>query len=231
MPDLRIEQALYGNPDAGGYRFLARSPGFLDTWLPGAQRLCAGFGERPAGVACSGCIFAKPLGKGQVAVVQVADQGNDDAGRPGALGFRLLVLPRDVYSEWITDPFLVSERFPPLWEQRGELPTLAWPDELLPPRTVEQVQQVLKSGSTPTLLGGMQALLDGGRLVFERPAPAPELVRALWMLLPTSTRGHLWPATFAFGNELEFDVLVLPRADPEAFADYLSEEQAGDYPE
>ena len=28
-----IEQALYGGQDAGGYRFLARSPGFGDDWL------------------------------------------------------------------------------------------------------------------------------------------------------------------------------------------------------
>ena len=88
MPDLFIEQAIYGSQGAGGYRFLARSPGFLDDWLPEAQRLCTAFGERPAGVPCPAAVFAQPLGKQHVAVVQVADQGTDDAGRPGALGFR-----------------------------------------------------------------------------------------------------------------------------------------------
>src|SRR5579883_2305933 len=113
MPDLFIEQAIYGSQGAGGYRFLARSPGFLDDWLPEAQRLCTAFGERPAGVPCPAAVFAQPLGKQHVAVVQVADQGTDDAGRPGALGFRLLVLPRPIYSRWIGDPFLVAEHFPP----------------------------------------------------------------------------------------------------------------------
>src|SRR5262249_48335814 len=89
MPDIPIEQAIYGNHGGDGYRFLARSPGFLDDWLPLAQQVCAGFGERPAGVSCPGCVFARPFGKDQVAVVQAADQGTE-AGRPGALGFRLL---------------------------------------------------------------------------------------------------------------------------------------------
>ncbi len=240
MPDLLIEQAIYGSQGAGGYRFLARSPGFREEWLPEAQRLCTAFGERPAGVACSAAVFAQPLGKQHVAVVQVADQGIDDAGRPGALGFRLLVLPRPVYARWIGDPFLVAEQFPPPWNARGDLPALAWPDEPLPPRTVEEVRRILRpAGEGPdagvsqsaTFLGGVQALVDGGRLVFERPAPAPELVRNLWALLPASTRGHLWPASFAFGNELGFHLLVVPRVRGEEVVGYLTEEQAGDYPE
>src|SRR5262249_32597130 len=89
-----IEQAIYGSLDGGGYRFLAKSPGFLDEWLPLAERLCTRFGERPAGVRCPAALFALPLGPGYVAVVQVADVGADDAGRPGALGFYLLAVPR-----------------------------------------------------------------------------------------------------------------------------------------
>jgi len=77
----------------------------------------------------------------------------------------------------------------------------------------------------------VQALVDGGRLVFERPAPATELVRNFWLLLPQSVRCALWPASFAFGNALHFDVVVVPRAEPEQFAGYVTEEQAGDYPQ
>ena len=82
-----------GSQDEGGYRFLARSPGFPEDWLAEAERLCTGFGERPADIHCPGAVFALPFARKQVAVVQVADQGRDDAGRPGALAFRLLVLP------------------------------------------------------------------------------------------------------------------------------------------
>src|SRR3954466_528377 len=105
MEEITIEQAVYGGHGQGGYRFLARSPGFLDDWLPEAERLCTGFGERPAGVSCPGCLSARPFGPGHVAVVKAADQGHDDAGRPGALGFRLLILPRPLYEDLGGDPF------------------------------------------------------------------------------------------------------------------------------
>jgi hypothetical protein len=225
-----IEQAIYGGQDVGGYRFLARSPGFREEWLPAAERLCTGFGERPAGVACPQAVFARPLDD-HVAVVQVADQGRDDAGRPGALGFRLLVLPARLYADLGGDPLYVAEQLPPTWEVRGELPALEWSAGPPPYRTVEQLQKVLDVPNSPTLLGGVQMLVDGGRLVFERSEPDPKLVRSLWALLPTATRTELWPATFAFSNAHGFDVLVVPRAAGPQYERYLTEPQAGDYPE
>jgi hypothetical protein len=255
MDDITLEQAFYGS--LGGYRFLARSPGFLEEWLPEAERLCTGFGDRPAGVACVSAVFAQPFGKTHVAIVHVADQGADDNGRPGALGFHLLVLTRADYARLGGDPFAIAEHFAPPWFARGDLPALTWPAEPLPPRTVAQVQQVLqraggavlfagagvsgageeeegpevRRGGSQVLLGGCQVLVDGGRLVFERPAPDPELLRALWLLLPTSTRRTTWPATFAFGNALHFHVVVVPHAPADDYPNYTTEEQAADYPE
>src|SRR5437764_762249 len=113
MPDIPIEQAIYGGHDSGGYRFLARSAGFLDGWLAEVVRLCAGLGERPAGLSRPAALFARPLGA----------------------------------------------------------------------------------------------------------------------LLPTKSGVGLWPATFAFGNRLGFDALVVPKVQGVEFVDYLREEQAGDYPE
>jgi hypothetical protein len=227
---MHIEQAIYGGQDAGGYRFLARSPGFLDDWLPHAQQLCTSFGDRPAGVACPHALFARPFDKHHVAVVQVADQGLDDAGRPGALGFHLLLVPMDLYRALGGDPFLIAQHFPPAWQARGELSALTWDAPPPSPRSVAEVAHVLDVPDSATLLGGVQALVDGGRIVFERPKPDPEMVRSLWMLLPTSTRWERWPATFAFANTLQFDVVVLPRVDPVALPGYLLEAHAGDYP-
>ena len=156
-----IEQAIYGGQDAGGYRFLARSAGFGDDWLAEAERLCTGFGERPAGVACPECVFARPFGFRHVAVVQVADQGRDDAGRPGALGFHLLVLPQALYADLGGDPFFVAGHFPPPWPARGELPAPAWTAGGPPHRTVADICKVLDVPHSATLLGGVQALLDG----------------------------------------------------------------------
>lgn len=233
MPDIIIEQAIYGSLDTGGYRFLARSSGFQEDWLPAAQQLCADFGERPAGVRCPACVFAQPFGKKHVAVVQVADQGTDDTGRPGALGFRLLIVPIGSYNH-LGDPFAIAEQFPPTWEDRGELPALSWLEASLPYRTVAEIQRVLKRAEGPALLGGAQALVDGGQLIFQRPDPDTELMRGLWMLLPASTRRALWPASFAFGNTLAFDALVVARADGAdgaAYEGYVSEQQAEEYPQ
>ena len=230
MQTLTIEHALYGSQPGGGYRFLARSAGFLDAWLPQAERLCMGFGERPPGVACPACIFAQPFGKRHAAVIQVADQGADDAGRPGALAFYLVVLPRVVYEAWGGDPFTLAERFPPLWRARGELAPFIDAGELPAPRSIADVQRVLKRNDGPELLGATQALVDGGRVVFERQAPDTSLLRDLWLLLPTSTRAHLWPASFAFGNDLHFHAVAAPRLN-DAFDGYVTEHQAGEYPE
>src|SRR6266851_3263185 len=151
MTSIPIEQAIYGAFDGGGYRFVARSPGFREEWLAEAERLCTGFGERPAGVACPSAVFAQPLGRKHVAIIQVADQGIDDAGRPGALGFHLLVLPRLAYRGFGGDPFALAERQPPSWHSRGDLPTLEWPAEPPPPRTVAEVRRVLQRSDGPNL--------------------------------------------------------------------------------
>jgi hypothetical protein len=226
-----IEQAIYGSQDTGGYRFLARSPGFRDEWLAEAEQLCTGFGERPAGVACPHCVFARPFLRHHVAIVQAADQGTDDTGRPGALAFYLIILPRSLYVELGGDPFYIAEQFPMPWRARGELPSLSWNAGPVPPRTVAMLRKTLNVPYSATLLGGAQILLDGGRLVFERCAPDDTVLRSLWALLPTSERAELWPASFTFSNVHQFDVLVVPRASGEEYEHYITEEKVGDYPE
>ncbi len=226
-----LEHAVYGARGDRGYRFLARSPGFLDEWLPEAERLCTGFGERPAGVACPRAVFAQPFGKGRVAVVQVADQGQDDQGRPGALAFYLVVVPAGLYEHLGGDPFVLADRMPPPWSAQDTLAPLACPAPAPARRTVEEVCELLKAPNSATLFGGTQALLDGARLAFERPAPDDAILRNLWKLLPAATRKDLWPASFAFGNALGFHALVVPRLEPAMFSTYLLEDKAGDYPD
>ncbi len=226
-----IEQALYGSQGPNGYQFLARSPGFREDWLAEAERLCTGFGERPAGVACPKGVFARPFLGGRVAVVQVADQGTDSAGRPGALGFHVLILPRRLYEDLGSDPFFLADHFPPPWSARGELPVLEWTEGPPAPRTLEATRKVLDVPNSATLLGSVQALLDGGRVVFERTTPDEHLLRSLWALLPTSSRADLWPASFAFSNQHGFHAVVVPRTNGTDFDHYLTEERAGDYPE
>lgn len=229
-----IEQAVYGAHGGGGYRFLAESPGFSGSWLADeAQRLCTAFGERPAGVTCPFAVFAQPFGPRHVAVIQAADQGSDDAGRPGALAFRVLVVPVPLYRGLDADPFLISDRFPPDWQARGIVPPLEWDGGPPPPRRVALVRKILDVAPerTALLLGGVQTLVDGGRLVLVRPAPEPGLIRDLWTLLPSSSRAEQWPATYAFGNRLGFHLLATPSAAGPEFEHYIGEQAAGDYPE
>jgi hypothetical protein len=112
---------------------------------------------------------------------------------------------------------------------------VTWPRVSFPARTVQEVREVLKRPDGPNLLGGSQVLLDGGRIAFERAEPDGKLLRDLWTLLPLRSRSEMWPATFAFSNALRFHTVVVPTGlrgkTPEDFPHYLTEEEAGDYPE
>jgi hypothetical protein len=254
VANLSIEQSIYVYTGASPPELRASSPGFATQWRPEIEQVLHTFGPRPAGVACPGAVFARPLGKHLVMVVHVADLPSAPGTQP-PLGFHVLALSRDAYRKWCGEPFLLAERLRPDWQATGTLTTLSWPVESPPRRTVEQVRQVLRrikgpplredvpveeqltedellaQSESPALLGGVQVLVDGGRLVFERPMPDTELLRSLWTLLPNQSRAELWPASFAFNNRLGFDVLVVPQGTSKEFAGYTTEEQAADYPE
>lgn len=222
IPNLQIAQGLLV-ADARGVRVVAQSEGF-DT--AEAERVAVLFGKRSPGVACPLAHFACPFGPRHVAVVQVAD-------RPGPgdpLAFRFLVLGRDLYRH-LGDPFAVADRHPPRWDVTGPLAVLEWPHEVLPPRTVQQVDATLKHGDSPLLLGSTQALVDGSRVVVKRSEPDEALLRGLWQLLPDRTRCDLWPASFAFSLELGFHFAAMPEVPPLDPNTHHDEERVRDYPQ
>ncbi|MFO0811510.1 MAG: hypothetical protein U0746_23010 [Gemmataceae bacterium] len=224
MPDLAIEQLL-AESAAAGPQVTARSPGLRDEWVPDLLRLCTAFGVPLADTFLPPCVFAQPVGKKHVAVVTVTADGS-----PPRLRYHALVMARSLYAT-IGDPFALAEQFPAPWGTTVALPTLAWLEGPPPSRTVAQVQRVLQEDDSATLLGGTQALLDGSRLAFERPFPAPDLMRRLWSLLPDSTRAELWPASYVLGPGLELHAVVVPALDAKDWPNYLTEQQAGDYPD
>jgi hypothetical protein len=140
------------------------------------------------------------------------------------------VLGRELYYH-LHDPFASAQRYPSDWQARGSLPELDWPPEPLPKRTVAMLDEVLKHGDGPFLLGASQTLVDGGKIVLQRAVPDEAPVRELWALLPQGVRRGIWPSTFAFCNDLGFDVLVLPALPEGGLPGYLNEEQARDYPD
>lgn len=221
-PDLRVPQAI-AIADARGVRVVASSPEF-DT--AEAERVATLFGARPAGVKCPVAHFACPFGAKLVAVVRVED-------RPGAgdpLAFRFLLLSRDLYAH-LGDPFAISDRYPVDWSATGSLAELAWPVEVLPERTVEQLDAILKQGDGPLLLGAAQAIVDGNRVIVHRDAPHDKFVRDLWQLLPERTRAERWPASFAFSDELGFHFAVGPATVAAAgLTKPLTEDAVRDYP-
>jgi hypothetical protein len=164
-----------------------------------------------------------------VVVIQVAD-GSLLLSPQEGLAFRGLVISRRAY-DLIGDPFVIGASFPASWQSTGQLPALAWPEGDIPVRTLEDVRRVLKSQDGPVLLGAAQAVVDGARLVFERHDPASDLLAGLWMLLPSSTRSRLWPATFALNNALNFDVVVARAPVGDRYPGYMTEAQAAEYPE
>lgn len=219
-PDLRIQQAVV-LVDARGVRVAAATDGFD---APEAERIAVLFGIRPPGVVCPLAHFACPFGRAAVAAVRVEDRPN------GYLGFRFLVLAADLYRH-LGDPFAISDRFPPDWAAAGTLPDLAWPAVRLPERTVGQLDAILRAGDGPFLLGATQAIVDGNRVLVARREPAEKLVRDLWQLLPDRSRAALWPASFAFSDELRFHLAAIPDPVPAPGPKPLTEEAAKDYPE
>src|SRR5262245_528070 len=133
MSDILVEQAVFHTIDNDGLHLGARSPQFLDDWIAPCEKLCRGFGRPPEGLACPPALFAHPMKRHHVAVVQVASSAN---GQPGPLRFHVSVLRADEYAGLGGVPFAVAERCPPNWDATGELPTLTWPRVAFPARTV-----------------------------------------------------------------------------------------------
>lgn len=224
IPDLRIAQAVVA-VDSRGARIVATSDR-IDA--AECERIAVLFGQRPTGVMCPLAHFACPFGADHVAVVQVADQPWP------RLAFRFLIFAKDLYRH-LGDPFAIADRYPPDWIVSGTLPELAWPMEVLPRRTVPLIQEVLKTADAgkwmDLLLGGTQALVDGGRVFVERSAPDEALLRSLWLLLPDRTRCELWPASFAFSNDLGFHAAALPVLPPDPNGVLHTEDGLRDYPQ
>jgi hypothetical protein len=207
MAEIRFEQAVYGNfPFRDqGYGLLASSPGCRTEWLGEFRAVCQRIGERPAGVAEAPGLFALRLQAGPWAVVGMYPLGCDDHGRPGALGFHALFVPRSEYFKAGATPFTLVGALRSDWT--ADTVTL-------PPGSCRVAPE--KSGGKATELDPRvariaAALATGTRVVIESESPIHELACRVWTALPRRVRGRLSLATWAFGNGNRFDLLAVPR--------------------
>jgi len=224
MPfDLSIAQALLV-AEPTGPRVVAKSPDFPFAWEEAAKLIVVRFGAKPADIAVSAELFALPISKTHVAVVQLAALPSD------VLAFRFLILGKPLYDA-LGDPFAIADRLPPDWNARGEVPALAWPAAPLPPRTGAALQELMKAGDGPFLLGSTQALLDGTRICMKKGESTNAALRTIWQLLPSRTRCELWPATLCFTDDLGFHIWAMPDPPAKLPPGCITEEQAKDYRE
>lgn len=216
---LTIQQCILIPDPRSGFEIVARSDGFDSTWDETALRMAANFGKAP--LNHPEALFVQPFVRHGMAIVRVLNRQ-----------FHFMILSQRLY-DGLGDPYLVTQHFSIPLDERGNLPTLHWPDEAVPSRNVEELHAILKASGDDMslLLGGTQALVDGSRLLILSEIPRPDLVYAIWQLLPTRTRNELWPATFAYSNALDFHLVMLPTAPEPWPMGYLSEEQARDYPQ
>jgi hypothetical protein len=200
----------------------------MAAWRSKLLAICEAFAADPPVLALPAALFVQRLDRNHSVIIR--SKSSNKLGAPPD-HFHALIVDRRSFAALHFDPFVLDGRFPPAWDASSDLPVLEWQGSAVPGRTVPGVQKVLKRSNGPELLGGCQALLDGSRLLFVRETASQDLIRDLWTLLPYSNRSELMPATFAWNKNLAFDIAVVPAERADQFIGYMTEEQAGGYPE
>ncbi|HEV8060494.1 MAG TPA: hypothetical protein VGP68_11500 [Gemmataceae bacterium] len=204
------------------------SPAFETGWHTRAVAVCAAFSADPPSNNLPATLFVQRLDRNHLMIVRTQAEAKASVG-PSR--FHLLIVSQRDYAALQCDPFAIADQVAPNWTAAHELPDFEWQGPTPPRRSIADVQQVLKGQNGPELLGGCQALIDGSQLLFLRSEPDSKVVRNIWMLLPYSNRQELMPSTFAWNNKLRFDIVVTTGDRTGNFAGYMTEVQAGGYPE
>jgi hypothetical protein len=208
-----FEQAVYGSFPFWdrGYGILASSAGCPPEWLDALKKACQRYGERPAGVADADGLFAKRIDGGPWMIVGVSPQGDDDAGRPGALAFHALFIGRWAYVRAGADPFVFSGLLRRDWGREDRETTL-------PPgrATVQRAGYRASSDPVASIVDErrgaiIDALKRGRRVAVQSEGPIDALSRDVWRALPFRVRLRASVSTWAFDNANRFDLVALPK--------------------
>ncbi len=199
-----FEQAVYGSFPFWnqGYAILAHSPGCRPEWLAELRQVCQRYGERPSADVRAGGIFALPLVNGPWMIVRPSEQGCDDQGRPGALGFHALFVSTADYRAAGCNPFGFAAVLQSEWNA----------DTRVLPAGVCVVDVRSDQTEEPRSHRIAEAVARGRRVALQTDGPIDALARQVWGALPVSARKRATLATWAFGNDLRFDLVAVPRA-------------------
>jgi hypothetical protein len=209
----RFEQAVYGSFPFWdrGYGILARSADCRPEWLDALKRTCQRYGERPAGVADTDGLFATRIDRGPWMIVGVSPQGDDDAGRPGALAFHAVFVGPWTYALGGADPFVFTGLLRRDWGRED------W-ETILPSgrATVQRAGYRASSDPAASIVDErreaiVDALKRGRRVAVQSNEPIDALARDVWRALPFRVRLRASVATWAFDNANRFDLVALPK--------------------
>src|SRR5262245_11237318 len=208
-----FEQAVYGSFPFWnrGYGLLARSAGCRPEWLAALRWACQRYGERPAKVADADAFFAKRLDRGPWMIVGVSPQGDDDAGRPGALAFHALFVGPWTYARAGADPFAFASILRRNWSAT-DLDAILPPGRAIIRRTAYRASSV----SAPPVVDErrepiVEALCRNRRVAVQSAGPIDALARDVWQALPFRVRLRASVATWAFDNANRFDLVAMPK--------------------
>jgi len=155
------------------------------------------------------------LSTGQRAIVRTS-LGKADA----------LIVGRKLWN-YIDDPFLISERYPP-----GRTTSeMDWPDEPTPFRTAAMLETIHVGTNGPLLLGVTQAVVDGARVLLTAETLDSQFVRNLWMMLPHATRREAAVSSALPRHHPKVNFAILPELPTPMPMGYLNERMVLDYPE
>jgi hypothetical protein len=211
--NVRFEQAVYGSFPFWnrGYAVLARSAGCRPGWLAALRTACQRYGERPAGVADADALFVKRIDRGPWMIVGVSPQGDDDAGRPGALAFHALFVGPWTYARAGADPFAFAGILRRDWSPEDL-------DATLPPGRAIIRRAAYRTSSEPAASvvderreAIVEALARGRHIAVQSAGPIDALARDVWRALPFRVRLRASVATWAFDNANRFDLVALPK--------------------
>jgi hypothetical protein len=221
---IRFEQAVYGSFPFWdrGYAVLAQSPGCRPEWLAEFRAACQRYGERPAGAAEAGGLFATRLSSGSWMIVGPSSQGVDDRGRPGAVAFHALFLRPREYRRAGYVPFGLAGALRNDWTADTQaLAPGEWEVELPGPPAPPPDDRAARIVAT---------LVGGRRVAIEAQGPIDELAKQVWLALPERVRKRASVATWAFGNGSRFDLVALPRLAGVELDESYADPEAGEAP-